>query len=506
MIWLLACTSTFEREHEASVRVEVEAPGLLDPKLEGEPSLKVRVRREGDAQGTLRLLAVQGGREVLLGEGEDAELVVDWDGAGLAPGPVELVGVLEADQGQAVGVAEAGILRLGVVAIDFHGEDTAPLAYHRSSLSSGLDIQDLGGVPEWLSDRVSEGELADLDLDSGQPRPGPEVWADTDFPPWGSGEPGGLGLGSHNLPSAWLAGGRPQVSAHFGSTAVSPEGLAVDAGAPGVLVLAGADELEGLQDWVPGAERSWRMTEAASAALGRDEQSLTWRFFAVVDGEPVAIPGHQTTTHARYVLVDQPWTADGEWLGASPNVAWVGVLEDVNASVGGLSADQPEDVLTALRDGLHFEPWLVYNPGDSGYSDFEGSYIYWDYIWFDMSGWLARDDGVDLYCHSLACLLSAQANQVGIEAEYVTLAQGFTTHMVRAAGTEDWRRWSFNSHGVVGYDGRIWDAAVDYDGDDDPDAAPHTPVAATGVEFEAYLDLLTADEIGQVNGGRCVLY
>ena len=193
---------------------------------------------------------------------------------------------------------------------------------------------------------------------------------------------------------------------------------------------------------------------------------------------------------------------------ASADVAWIGVLDEVNEAVAGLPADDHFALMDNLRDQLHEDPFLVYDPSDSAYSSFEGSYITWDYTWVEMSDWLARSSGVHLYCHSLACVLSSEANHLGLPAEYVTLAYNFQTHLTRAAGTEDWQRWSFNSHGVVTVDGgeHIWDAAVDYDGDEDPDSEPVTAVSAKGTPFDEYLELLTADEIGQVNGGTCFVY
>jgi hypothetical protein len=131
-----------------------------------------------------------------------------------------------------------------------------------------------------------------------------------------------------------------------------------------------------------------------------------------------------------------------------------------------------------------------------------------------MGDWLDRQNGIDLYCHSLACLLSSQANHLGIEAEYITIVdqrhpdtgQRFTTWLTRAAGTDNWRQWTFNSHGIVRYDGLVWDAAVDVDGDDDPSRLPVAPVSPKELSFDAYMAILTAHDMTIVNHGRCDNY
>ena len=174
-------------------------------------------------------------------------------------------------------------------------------------------------------------------------------------------------------------------------------------------------------------------------------------------------------------------------------------------------ANLPPDaapVLDAMRDWIHLGPYVLYNPSDSAYSGYDGSYIYWEYIWSDLTGWLDRDNGIDLYCHSVSCLLSVLVGQWGIEAPQQVLGVGFHTNLLRAADTTTWGTWTFNSHSVVSPDdgATIWDASVAMDGDDDPSALPTTELAPKGLTQEMYLQRLTDDPIGIVNTGLCYVY
>lgn len=499
---------------QGEVYVNLPATTVLDPKLGGLVSGDVLLTG-GPIDGCTHTLHAQDhlGRSRVILE-EDAEWRdarafsfdgLDDDGFAFDPGRVDLVATVDCGElGAAVNLQPVSVVRLGAVAIDFGGADSVPLAYHAIGLGEP-HVTELEGIPEYRNGRAFAGELADLDDDDGEPRVPADPWLDPAIPPWGGDSP----TRRYSVPTGQVYGTFPQVTVSFGFDAVSPiTGLALPAGGiePPIL-LVGGPALDGLQTWEPGTTRTWDMTEAAPDVLGYDEFELTLEYYALLEDEPVLI-ATETSTHPRYTLADQPRVPDGTWFDASPSVAWIGVLAEVNDAVAGLDGADHFALMDALRDQLHEDPFLVYNPSDSSYSSYDGSYITWDYTWVEMGDWLGRTSGVDLYCHSLACVLSSEANHIGLPAEYVTLAYNFRTHLTRAAGTEGWQSWSFNSHGVVTVDGggHIWDAAVDYDGDEDPDHEPVTAVSAKGTPFDEYLELLTADDISQVNGGTCFVF
>ena len=87
------------------------------------------------------------------------------------------------------------------------------------------------------------------------------------------------------------------------------------------------------------------------------------------------------------------------------------------------------------------------------------------------------------------------------------LGVGFTTNQTRAAGTDSWQRWGFNSHSVVTPDGgeTIWDSSIALDGDDEPDSEPIEEVMPRGMDGAEYFWRLTYDDISIVNGGLCFI-
>ena len=520
-------TPPLEAWEWAELELSLTGGSVIDPKLSGAPELSFDIATESELPATGCTLSVTvvepSGRQRRLAEKVDFDangLSLSWDGRDDAgqpfdPGPSQVSADLDCgERTKGFGAANAYVVRLGVVAVDFNGTDNISLAYHKKEVHlPGLTVLD-GEIPEYVNDRLASGDAADLDDRAGTPREAPEQWLNAHFPPWRSGDAGGIGLGHHNVPAAYTAGGDLELNATFGTTATSSTGRPVAAEGPDGFsgdqptIRAVPEGFESSEEtlWTPGETVSFLKSEPLPSTLGRETLEITWRYQIEVEGAWVNIPGFHTTTHALYLLVGPSEVPDGQSIGASPAVTWIGVVEDLADAITGLPADNLEVVMDRLRETLHNDPWFVYNPGDAAYSDFEGDYIFWDDIWVEMTGWLDRDEGVDLYWHSVACVLSSQANHLGIPAHYLTLGVGFRTHLTRAAGDEDWRRWSFNSHGITELDGKVWDAAVDIDGDSNPDNLPADPVQPMGLSVDAYFKLLTADDIETVNYGRCFVY
>lgn len=509
----------------------VQVDPAFDPKLEGDPELQIRIVSEA-----LLPESCQVGVTLTAADGQQAEIAriaapsgpegaeITWDGmlngAVADPGPVQVAAELACAQRLAgFGEASTYVLRLGPGSLDFRGEGKVPLAWHKRDLvTKGLSV-----APHDLAEWRQSGAPLQLDAPDGLPYVSPPSWDDPNVPPWGHGEPAKVDV--LNLPVAYAAGSPFTVHFTAGERAVSARtGQAVDARGP----LATRESLpivrvigEGLSpvdepEWSPGQAVAFDSTAdtALPFQMGLHEIDLTWRFQALVDGEWIDVPGHATSSHAVYVLAGQTAVLDGTEYGASPAASWVGVLEDLRPAVQGLAPDDPASILDALRDHLYGNAWFVYNPSDSSYSSFSGRYIYWSRIWTDMSDFLDRRSGMNLYCHSVACLLSSQANHLGIEAEYVTIVnqqhpesgRTFRTWLTRAAGSSRWRQWTFNSHGVVGLNDHIWDAAVDIDSDEAPGSEPVVATSPKGLPIQDYFDLLTANDMIVVNGGRCHNY
>ncbi len=532
VLLLLAACGPTEVVTWYSDTVEVElvwvSPTVLDPKLSGEPLLEAELSvpvapEEESCEAALTATHRDGTQHAwILDEplADGGSTAVSWDGRGsdglaFDPGVVQLAATVRCEGGASASAAvDAWIVRLGVVEVDL-GEQPddgglVPLAFHKLDLlTPGVTELD-GVVPEWRS-FPGDQAVADLDDDLGEPRDPPESHGDPDMPPWGDGDPDDS---AHSLPAAYAAGSRARLTATVGSAAVSqrsgaavsPLGVLITAqDAPPVLRLRAQDlqPVDPDATYAAGGGYAFDST-ALPETLGRHELAVRWSFQALAEEGWVDLQGWQDTTHEVWTTAGESALRDGVDRGFAPGVTWIGVLADLEDAVTGLDPDAAQ-LLDAVREYLHHDDWLVYNPSDSAYTDYAGSYIYWDYIWVGLSEWLDRDDGIELYCHSVSCLLSTLAGHWGVDAPQQVLGVGFETNLARAAGTDSWGRWSFNSHSVVSPDegATIWDASIDLDGDDDPYNEPVEPVSPMGMEGEEYFWRLTYDDIGIVNAGRC---
>ena len=436
------------------------------------------------------------------------------DGAHFDPGPVQIVATVTCEDGAQASVSElAWIARLGITQLHFGStaEDEAaglgkvPLAYHKTDLwTHAVTVLD-PGLADYAAGSL-EGDTSELDDADGARRSAPAPHSDPDVPPWGAGQPGDV---RYNLPLAYVVGSTLQVDATLGSTGVSAHtGAVVHALGPELsdvtppdlrLVLDGASA-DADATIEPGGSMSLSGITVGDS-LGVETLTLSWSFEARADeGAPwLPVPGTVETSHTLFRTAGQASLRDGESEGAAPAVAWVGVLDDLLPELDG-AAPEAAEVLDALRDYLHFNQYLLYNPGDSAYTDYVGSYTSWQYITADLSGWLDRSDGLDLYCHSVSCLLSTLAGHVGIDARQQVLGTSFQTNLTRAAGDDDWQRWSFTLHSVVSPDDgqSIWDASVALDGDDDPHNEPVDEVHPMGMPLDEYLWRLSPDDHVQI--------
>lgn len=509
-LWLLLACGGGKETPPPVIAVALPEGRTLDPRLDGAGDIEFVLAAESastctftaEAQGPGGLvvpLTLDAGGETGRWDGRDA------DGVPFDPGPAAIVVTATCEDGSAASTAEpVWILRLGIGTVNFGGvkdktgaDPHVPLAFHKLDLvTPGVTV-----IPEDLP----EYRAVHVDDPGGQPLPPVEPWADPDMPPFEAAPPDTL---SYNLPAAYVAGTAPRLVVAPVATAIAIRGgaeiPAIPEGAPDLRLVVEGGTTEG--NWVVGTRVAVDL-EPLPDTLGRDDLSLTWSWEAYENGAWMTVPGTATTVHRVYRLAGQPVLRDGTEIGAAPAVAWVGALDDLAPAVQGVPAESAA-VLDAIRDWIHLNPYVVYNPNDAAYSGYEGEYIYWEYAWSDLTEWLDRREGVELYCHSVSCLFSVLAGTEGIEAPQQVLGVGFYTNLTRAAGTEDWVRWSFNSHSLVSPDGgaTLWDASVDLDGDGDPANLPAEAVAPKGMSYEQYTTLLTSDPIDIVNSGLCYVY
>ena len=483
---------------------------VLDPRLQGAPTLALVVDADEGAEGCALTAQVEGPTGQQRTWSGEALWREDWDGLdddGL-PFDVGAARLIAACDGVEPGGADLVVLRLGLSAVDLGaGPDggQVALAWHRRSLTQREIVPIDEGTPElriWGDDGY---QLADLDDNAGAPRSPPPPWTDASVPPWDDTPT----LQAYNAPAAYVADTRIGLTVTAGARAVSARTLtpveAVPSDAPPLRLLASGlspDDGEGL--FTPGAALAFTADAPVEDTLGRDTLTLDWRWQAWDGAAWIDVPGQLETQHRIWRLAGQPQLRDGADLGFAPATVWVAALEELQPDLQGVPADTAS-ILDAIRDHINHDPYLIYNPSDSAYSDYKGSYIYWDYIWSDLGVWLDRTEGIDLYCHSVSCLFSVLAGHWGVYAPQQVLGVGFNTNYTLAAGTDTWKTWSFNSHSVVSPDDglTVWDASIDLDGDGAPGSSPSEALSPKGLSLEEYLSLLTAGDIGIVNSGLC---
>ncbi len=469
------------------------SPNVIDPTLDGSPTLSLGLaipdRADVDCTVEVELVGEHGDLRrldpVTLGPDDSADL--DWDGldddgAAFAPGLVDAWAWSDcADGSRGSASLPLAVLRLAPAQLALSTDDDADhyaLAFHKSTLTS-VQAQ-TGGQAYQLA-----GGVFDDDAPVALP------WGNPDVAPWSTtADPVAINIPTAVRMGAALTAVVQPATVDSAGRSVLPDGVTVSLTSPGAASWS-ADAT------VPAG--------AADDTVGRGMLTLAWQWSACLgqDCTPEALPGSRTTQHELYRLLGPPQLRDGSAEGYADGTAWIGVLADTADAVEG--AIDIVEVMDALRDRVHTDPWLIYDPSDRSYSDYEGSYIYWDSITSELSSWLDRSDGLSLYCHSVSCLLSTMAQTWGVDAEQSVLGVGFTTNQLRAAGQDGWSRYGFNSHSVATIeDGAwVWDAAVDMDGDDDPYNQPVDPLSPKGMSLDEYLYRLTYDDIDIVNNGKC---
>ena len=482
---------------------------VMDPKLLGDPALAMSFSMEEAEDCEAAILVSNGiGQIRTLSNPDDS---TSWDGRddegrAFDPGEatIKLTAVCDGAE-QEVAQTEAYIVRLGPSLIDLMSPEGASgqvgLAYHKKSLIE-VDISPVGERPEYKQE--PQGVLGSgIDRDDGSARPAVALWTNAHIPPWADGE-----VTQHNVPTGYIAERAMAAMVELDDVAISEaRHIAVSSWGPepekipAIRLASNGALIE------PGESLEVALGNAAST-MGKHIQTVEWTFETEdKDGTWHPIPGMFETEHAYYVLAGEPALLDGSSFGASPAVPWIGVLEDTSEQFEGVPATT-EDTLDTLRDYLFNHEYLIYDPGSGTYSDFDGPYMYWSSITAQVSSFLDRREGLSLYCHSMSCMLSALAGNHGVRAEQIVLGVNFTTNLTRAAGTDSWRAWSFNSHSVVTPDDgeTIWDASIALDGDDEPDDDGEIDeVMPKGMTGDEYMWRLTYDDIGIINQGLCYI-
>lgn len=472
-----------------TVTLEVLSPAV-DPRLsEGSPArVRVRVDDAGRAPGELHPLTVtvrRGGTALAalltredLSPGSALELA--WDGTAqarpLEPGPI----TVEARYGCALAGVHATreaslvVLRVGVLQAQVNAGDGVrlPLLWHRA-----------GGLARnyWVA-AVTRPVLSRGANTSALQRALPLVWSDLSTPPMDGA--GAVATSGYNLPFALQAGGRPELALTFGRV----EGAAVPLRARVDGLSAAADVMV-----TDGGAGAFRWAASPAPQVGRYELAVKVRYDARgADGAWREL-GAETLALRAYGLLGPQTVARTT---RAPYAAWVAVADAVTGWVGGATRD-PLEVASRVVRGVHRELGLGYDTvqGASAYTDYTGEGF--DGGRFDLSAFLARDNGATVNCSDCASIVSTYANLVGCDLGYNILTQDFPLHAIRAIGgtrftSDPFRRGrpgGFSYHAVTSPSGlgRVFDATLAVDGDSDPSRSPYLDTLVDGLDQAFYL-------------------
>ncbi len=223
------------------------------------------------------------------------------------------------------------LVRLGITEIEFQNSRSAIDEYQMVYFKKGgsYAFYATPAIHEYL-DVADTGEVADLDLNDGSPRPVATLHTQTDSPPL---EGSIYEDDQYNFPVAYVMGAAPRVELTFGATACSVSGTQIGAGYP-----VATKDIRA-QAWIGGTPvaSSAAIQPGGTAVLdlvplmaevGRQDMAIEWHWQYAVEGGSAwsDIPGATTTTHRFYTLLGAPNFQAGA-AGTQYSGPWVEVCE-----------------------------------------------------------------------------------------------------------------------------------------------------------------------------------
>lgn len=488
------------------------APQMLpaaDPKLEGFDGWPLAFEVVPQSPGTGCTLALsQDGMLLTTLDGEIDRGVcrAEWSGRGAsAPGTVRIEATLTGADGGTLARTEAHleVVRLGVMEVQLAGDGRVPLMYPKMNGVRGGFYVVPADRPPWRlgADLGEPPEAVSLEHADGSPRALPEPWSDLTTPPTDDASGDGAEHDTYNLPTGWVAGSVPAVTATLSADVAGMAGGGEPEATPVRVVLPGGGDTAETREFAHATEVTVTPDETPVSAVGRYDWSLEWRFEAQnATGAWVPIPGRVVTTHRLYGLVDRPIFD----YSAVPHRAWVDVVDTVAGWVDGETA-VPTEVAGHIVEGVYFELGLQYDTerGASFYTDYpSGS---WSGAEFEASHFQDRAWGSIINCSDAASIVSTYANMVGLDFRYHILEHetdgGFDLNYIQAIGYDtfddtpfDSGRGAFRYHAVVGpADGSFYDSTLALDGDGMPASLPAELLLAKGMDPDAYKEALSSE-------------
>ena len=315
-----------------------EATRVADPKLqEGEVRFAFRLVPAGAQTNAVAEVRANGALVATLWSGSlvggASPTCLTWDGrdAQGARCPTGAYTLRVAAEGAPVLRLPLNLVRLGVTEIeaqDGAGDDEFQMVYFKKGAT--YEFYATPATHEYVN-VASAGQVSDLDLDDGEPRPALPVHTDTASPVL---EGSDYAIAAHNYPLAYVMGASPRLELTFGASATSATGALMDVGFP----IAGcelrvtcdhATPVSGADVVAPSGTASFDLS-ALQSEVGRQDLALTlrWQYRLAGQSEWSAIPGSQTIPLRVYTLLGAPNFKAGA-TGTQYAGPWVEVAEYV---------------------------------------------------------------------------------------------------------------------------------------------------------------------------------
>lgn len=415
---------------------------------------------------------------------------------------------------------DVNVVRLGITEMQAQpvsGTDTWPMVYFLKG--SGYAFYATPAIHQYLSVKEA-GDVSDLDLNSGAPRPAPALWTNTATPPL---EGGSYEDDSYDFPMCYLAGRTPKLQVTFGASATSATtGASIACGYP----VAGWDircqATDGAGSWSTSATAiqpggtAVLVGPALPAIATRTDRSVkwTWQYRPSGGGTWTTIPGALWTAARFYTNIGTPVWATGA-SGTQYSGPWVEAAEYLYTFETALSipATSESKLVEAFMKGYFGQSGslpsaiegVIYDcypmGGDGGASHYyTGSST-------QLSRLLnAHANGVYVNCSDVASTTSTMLGMLGVQNVRMLYLGYMDLRAIWGIGTPDYTLdlWgggshAFSYHHIVTRDGgsNVSDACLWVDEDGNPDALPGTPGYNCDRPWASYMALAAHNTVSK---------
>ena len=391
------------------------------------------------------------------------------------------------------------IVRLGLVEIEAQpsvADDEWQMVYFRKN--GAYRYFATPAIHEYVNS-ARDGEISDLDLDDGTPRPMAPLHLATDEPVM---DGSAYEAHQYNYPLCYLMGTRPRFEVTMGRHGTSWRGVPVPVGYPIPGVAMRGLARDGAGAWESHAEplglgaRYVYVGPALPNNAGRTDRTVewSWQYRVVGDTNWIDIPGILQTDHRFYTIVNTPSFRSGV-SGTQYTGPWVEVAEYLHTFADGLGLSTTDEAevneafirgyfgqdgaLPTAIEGVMYDTVTV--GGDHGAT----RYYLWTSETIRLSRLLnAHALGVYVNCSDVAATTSTMLGMLGVQNTQMVYLGRMYLRAIWGVGCPDYTLdlWGdhdhdFSYHHIMTREAGVTvsDACMWLDEDGNPDSLPGIP-------------------------------